>query len=103
MPEVNGNDPAIRASDYINLIPCAKPDVDDPNFAHAYEAVWWVGGVRDRSLGWTTLGEARKSLDDYPYAIRFGSHSLCPPRAAEIDEQFRAWDLEHGYIDPSDQ
>lgn len=83
MPEVNGNDPAIRASSYINLIPCATTDEADPNISHMYEARQVVDGTTVGALGWLSLGDAREAYADQPYAVRYGSHSMCPTCAVE--------------------
>jgi len=79
MPEVDGNDPEIRVSTYVNLIPCSTPDAADPNIAHAYEARQMTAGTFTQSLGWLSLAAARETYADVPYAVRWGSHGICPP------------------------
>lgn len=83
MPEVNGNDSEVRAGSYINLIPCATTDPEDLTISHMYEARQVVDGQTVGALGWLSLGEARQQFADQPYAVRYGSHSMCPTCAVE--------------------
>lgn len=85
MPEVDGNDPEVRAAPHINLIPCATRDEANPDFSHAYEARRVVKGEVVAVLGWSTLAEARERFEGEPYAVRFGSHSIC---AACFEQKF---------------
>ena len=77
MPEVDGNNPGVRAGDYINLVPCCTVDESDPSIAHAYRADQMVQGTKVAMLGWMTLAEARRTYQDVSYAIRRGSHDIC--------------------------
>ena len=78
MPEVDGNDPAVQASAHINLVPCSTPDENDPNIAHLYNARQFEHSKRVADLGWLTLEAARLAFADQAYAVRWGSHTLCP-------------------------